>query len=144
MDKYLKENLKKLREKKTTYYDMINYCCNNLIEGYLTYEALSSNEYDFERYCGSYSRYYNADCEEITEEEYYNQEDDGAYQVEEEIFQFFIIDDEDARRLKDYTNELVIYNDDLNLYFLCVKHFGTAWSGMPANWKEIEEEEEEE
>lgn len=144
MNKYIKENLKKLREKKTTYYDMINYCCSNLIEGYLTYEALASNEYDFERYCGSYSRYYNADREEITEEEYYNQEDDGAYQVEEEIYQFFIISEEDARRLKDYSNELVIYNDDLNLYFLCVKHFGTAWAGMPANWKEIEDKEEEE
>lgn len=144
MNKYVKENLTKLRKEKTTYYDMINYCCSNLIGGYLAYEALASNEYDFERFCGSYSRYYNAECEEITEEEFYNEEGDGAYQVEEEIFQFFIISDEDARRLSDYTNELVIYNDDLNLYFLCVKHFGTAWTGMPANWKEIKEEEEEE
>lgn len=141
MDKYLKENLTKLRKEKTTYYDMINYCCDNLILANETYDKLASDGYYFDTFCGSWSTYYNADCEEITEDEYYEQEDDGAYQVEDDIFQFFIIDNEDARRLSEYTNELVIYNDVLNLYFLCVKLFGTAWCGVSANWKEIEEEE---
>jgi hypothetical protein len=34
--------------------------------------------------------------------------------------------------------------DDLDLYLLCVKHWGTAWCGVSANWKEIEDKEEEE
>lgn len=144
MNKYIKENLKKLREKKTTYDQMINYCCDNLLEGDLTYDALESDGYYFDVFCGSWSRYYNADCEEITEKEYKKQEDDGAYQIEKEINHFFIISNEDAKRLSDYTEELVIYNDVLNLYFLCVAHCGTAWAGISANWKEIKEEEEEE
>lgn len=36
MNKYIKENLKKLREEKTTYDQMIDYCCDNLLEGDLT------------------------------------------------------------------------------------------------------------
>lgn len=98
----------------------------------------------FETYCGSEYTYYNKDDEEITEEEFYEQEDDGAYQEYDDIYQYYIISSYDAERLSDYTEELVIYNDDLDLYILCVKHWGTAWCGVPANWKEIEEEEEEE
>ena len=38
----------------------------------------------------------------------------------------------------------VVYNDELDLYLLCVTHFGTMWSGVPSNWKSLEELEAEE
>lgn len=144
MEKYIKENLKELREKKTTYDQMIDYCCDNCLMNNYIVEELQKKDIFFETYCGSDCTYYNKDDEEITEEEFYKQEDDGAYEKYDDIFQYYIISSYDAERLSNYTNELVIYNDDLDLYMLCVKHWGTAWSGVPANWKEIEEEEEEE
>lgn len=148
MDKYLKENLTKLREGKTTYDQMIDYCCDNCIMNNYIVEELQKKDIFFETYCGSECTYYNKDDEEITEEEYYklenNEEFTGAYYEYDDIYQYYIISSYDAERLSNYTNELVIYNDDLDLYILCVKHWGAAWCGVPANWKEIEEEEEEE
>lgn len=148
MKKYLKENLTKLREEKTTYDQMIDYCCDNCIMNNYIVEELQKKDIFFETYCGSDCTFFNKDDEEITEEEYYRLENNedfiGAYYKYDDIYQYYIISSYDAERLSDYTNELVIYNDDLDLYILCVKHWGTAWCGVPANWKEIEEEEEEE
>lgn len=70
MDKYLKENLKKLREEKTTYDQMIDYCCDNCIMNNYIVEELQKKDIFFETYCGSEYTYYNKDDEEITEEEF--------------------------------------------------------------------------
>ncbi len=45
----------------------------------------------------------------------------------EEIFQFFIISDNGAEILKDYTNEIVFYNESLDMYVWGVTHWGTSW-----------------
>lgn len=44
-----------------------------------------------------------------------------------EIFQYFIIDDNGARILEDYTNEIVFYNSELDMYVWGVTHWGTSW-----------------
>lgn len=44
-----------------------------------------------------------------------------------EIFQYFIISDNGADILKRYTNEIVMYNADLDMYVWCVTHWGTSW-----------------
>ena len=44
-----------------------------------------------------------------------------------EIFQYFIIDSRGAEILEDYTNEIVFYNEELDLYVWGVTHWGTAW-----------------
>ena len=46
----------------------------------------------------------------------------------DEIFQYFIISDNGAEILKDYTNEIVFYNEALDMYVWGVTHYGTAWS----------------
>ena len=46
----------------------------------------------------------------------------------EEIFQYFIISDNGAEILKDYTNEIVFYNEELDMYVWGVTHYGTSWS----------------
>lgn len=46
---------------------------------------------------------------------------------EREIFQFFIIDENGADILKDYTDEIVMYNSYLDMYVWGVTHFGTSW-----------------
>ena len=44
-----------------------------------------------------------------------------------EIYQYFIISEAGADILKDYTDEIVYYNDHLNMYVWGVTHWGTSW-----------------
>ena len=46
---------------------------------------------------------------------------------EPEVFQWFIIDDNGARVCQE-ANEIVYYNEALNLYLWGVTHWGTSWS----------------
>lgn len=45
----------------------------------------------------------------------------------EEIFQYYIISDNGAEILKDYTDEIVFYNEALDMYVWGVTHWGTSW-----------------
>ena len=57
----------------------------------------------------------------------------------EEIFQYFIVDDNGARILKDY-NEIVFYNEELDMYVWGVTHWGTSWDYVLTNIKIVDEE----
>lgn len=46
----------------------------------------------------------------------------------DEIFQYFIISGQGAEILESYTDELVFYNSDLDIYIWGVTHWGTSWS----------------
>lgn len=46
----------------------------------------------------------------------------------DEIFQYFIISDNGASILKDYTSEIVFYNEELDMYVWGVTHCGTSWN----------------
>lgn len=114
------EFLQELKTERTSYKDMIDFCCDDLILNNCIVNELSGKGFYFDDYCGSI---YDEECDEY-----------------DDIYQFFIINDSDAERLAKYTNEYVMYNDDLDLYILCVTHYGTMWSGVPANWKDSIEE----
>lgn len=43
-----------------------------------------------------------------------------------EVFQYYIIDDNGARICEEF-NEIVFYNEELDLYLWGVTHWGTAW-----------------
>lgn len=45
----------------------------------------------------------------------------------EEIFQYYIISDNGAEILKNYTNEILFYNEELDMYVWGVTHWGTSW-----------------
>ena len=45
-----------------------------------------------------------------------------------EVYQWYIISDAGAEILKDYTNEIVYYNSELDIYLWGVTHYGTAWA----------------
>lgn len=45
---------------------------------------------------------------------------------EQEAFQWFIVDDRGARLLQDI-NEIVYYNEKLDMYLWGVTHYGTSW-----------------
>lgn len=44
-----------------------------------------------------------------------------------EIFQWYIISDNGASILKAYTNEIVYYNSELDMYLWGITHWGTSW-----------------
>lgn len=43
-----------------------------------------------------------------------------------EIYQYYIIDDDLAKRLQEI-NEIVYYHNELDIYILGVTHWGTSW-----------------
>ena len=51
-------------------------------------------------------------------------DDDGDYV---DVYQYYIIDWQSAERLKDWTNELIYYISDIDMYVLGVTHCGTSW-----------------
>lgn len=58
-----------------------------------------------------------------------------------EIFQFFIIDTNGAEILQELTNEIIFYNEKLDLYIWGVTHYGTSWDYVLTDIKiELDEE----
>lgn len=54
-------------------------------------------------------------------------EDTEGQDYEPEVFQWFIISESGANLLQEWTNEIIWYNEDLDLYVWGVTHFGTSW-----------------
>lgn len=62
-------------------------------------------------------------------EELENEQNEG-----QEVFQWFIVDDWGARLLQDI-DEIVYYNEKLNMYLWGVTHCGTSWDCVLTNIK---------
>lgn len=61
-------------------------------------------------------------------EELENEQDE-----DQEVFQWFIVDDWGARLLQQETNEIVYYNETLDMYLWGVTHYGTSWNYVLTN-----------
>lgn len=92
-----------------------------LKHGYLDYYTLSEivgdcvlNNNIFE-----YVGYGNWTLESGEEED-----EDGYFQ---EVYQYYIISGSGASFLDEYTDELVFYNEELDMYLWGITHFGTSW-----------------
>ena len=63
----------------------------------------------------------------------YNEIEDKISELEQaedyppEIFQYYIISNQGAQILQDLTDEIIFYNDTLDMYVWGVTHYGTAW-----------------
>lgn len=44
-----------------------------------------------------------------------------------EVYQYYIVSDSGARFLEEYTDEIVYYNETLDMYIWGITHFGTSW-----------------
>jgi hypothetical protein len=53
----------------------------------------------------------------------YEENEEGWY----EVYQYYIISDYGFRILEDYTDEIVYYHQDLDMYVWGITHFGTSW-----------------
>ena len=49
------------------------------------------------------------------------------YAYYQDIYQYFIISSNGAEILKEWTDEIVFYNDELDMYVWGVTHWGTGW-----------------
>lgn len=65
--------------------------------------------------------------EEIEELELQIEEYEYEQECGLEVFQWYIVDDNGARILKDI-DEIVYYNEELDMYLWGVTHYGTSWS----------------
>ena len=61
----------------------------------------------------------------------------GQLDEDDEVFQTYIIDPQGAYILREYTNDPVWYNEGLNLYVSGVTHWGTNWSYVLTDIKEV-------
>lgn len=140
-----KELLKQWKKEKNTYYKMIEMACGNkiILNNYIVSELQNAGLY-FDWFAGSDVYYTDDNGEKISAKQYDKIIENGgeAYKNFCEIYQYYIISGNDAEFLKEYTNELILYNSEIDLYILCVTHWGTSWNCVPANWKNPEEVEE--
>lgn len=44
-----------------------------------------------------------------------------------EVYQWFIVSDEGAQMIQDYTDEILYYHEELDIYLWGVTHWGTSW-----------------
>lgn len=56
-----------------------------------------------------------------------------------EIYQYYIISDSGANILCEFTNEIIFYNEELDMYVWGVTHYGTDWdyvlTDIPVVWE---------
>lgn len=104
---------------------------------YYYYGQLEINEYEKQNKRLSYSnmlKVYTDDCyilnNTIANKFDFDFLDESMYDLEESttIYQFYIISEYTAEQLQKHTNEIILYNADLDMYLLGVGHFGTSWS----------------
>lgn len=64
-----------------------------------------------------------------------------AGEFDEMVFQDYIITERGYEFLQEYTDELVFYNEKLEMYIWGITHFGTSWDYVLTNIKLINETE---
>ena len=89
-------------------------------------DRLNSTDYEDER---EYEDRYEELTEQIRilEDEIYDLENESFWDHDCECYQEFIISEQGAKILADYTDEVVWYNEDFDLYLWDINHYGAGW-----------------
>lgn len=95
--------LERNKKERNSYLAMVRWCCDSMIMNNSLERNLAEKEFYFDPWCG----------------DLYDEEEDSYA----EIYQQYIIDEDGARRLAEYTNEIVMYCEELDIYLLCVTHW---------------------
>lgn len=72
-------------------------------------------------------------CNNITEIDEFIWDNCELCNIDEEFYQYFLTDcsKDDAERLHKWFGLNFLYSEKLDLYVLCVDHFGTSWNYIP-------------
>lgn len=62
----------------------------------------------------------------------FDYEEEGIIE-EPKVFQWYIVSDSGAQIIQDYTNEILYYHDELDIYLWGVTHWGTGWDYVLTN-----------
>ena len=123
-----------------SYRTLVNYyiggivLCNNIIdEDESVIYNMNNNGY-----C-----YYNEQGEEISEEEYNNDESGKSYCENAEIYQYYLCNvNEWGLSQLEKMGVIMSYSNKLDCDVLCVDHFGTSWDYVLTNVKLFDNYEE--
>ena len=63
----------------------------------------------------------------------YEEEEEEEIIENPEVFQWYIVSDSGAQIIQDYTNEILYYHDELDIYLWGVTHWGTGWDYVLTN-----------
>ena len=104
------------------------YFCGNKVSEY----GLQHNRVDYRTLASAFQHVLNNEIIEATAsigcwEEVNGSEYDEEIDEFQEVFQYFIISDTGYEILSSYTDEIVWYNETLDMYVWGVTHFGTSW-----------------
>lgn len=108
-----------------------------LEHGYLDYQALAGIVGDMVLNNTIHTAGYLEDWELVSGQDYWEDGDDIEYM---DVYQEYIISESGYDFLSKYTDEIVYYNEDLNVYLWGITHYGTAWSHVLTNIKLVEED----
>ena len=109
-----------------SYRTIIDYFCGDIV---LCNEIAEKDESVYSNMIiEDATKYYNENGEEISEDEYYN--DDNAYAENNttDIFQYYLcnLNEYDKEQLQK-AGVILSYSDLLDLDVICVDHWGTSW-----------------
>lgn len=118
--------------------------------GYLDYRALANIVGDYILNNTIWFAGYPEDWELVSGEDCYGLDIDGnecdpfsdecVDHISYDIYQHYIISEFGAKFLSEYTDEIVYYNADLDVYLWGITHFGTSWDYVLSNVKIIGKE----
>ena len=105
------------------------YFCGNEISAY----GQEHNRLDYATFAKAFDAVLNnnifsigwniGDCWELVNGSDYDEETGE----EREVFQWFIVSDNGAQMIQDYTDEILYYHEELDIYLWGVTHYGTSW-----------------
>ena len=102
--------------------------CNDITK--LFYSTINGDYTEPEIINGHYYYYENENGDILSPLAYDDLDDDekDTYdEIENEIYQYYIIDNAGYRLLSNYTDEIIFYIESLDMYIWGVTHYGTAW-----------------
>lgn len=67
----------------------------------------------------------NSEIEKVQERIEALREEEDSYN--QEIYQYFIVSNSGAEIIKQYTDDPLFYNEELDMYVWGITHFGTSW-----------------
>lgn len=110
--------------------------CNDITK--LFYSTINNEYIEPETVNGDYYYYENnnGDILSISEYDELEPEQQSEYEeIYEDIYQYFIIDNNGYNILTELTDEIVFYIESLDLAIWGVTHLGTPWNGVNTNIK---------